>query len=91
MSKKKAVKKKVIEKKIEVNEAIYKEEPKEVKQEEKEEVKEEPIIYSYPTQSKCTRCGNINTKATSTHRGRQYRKCLMPVCRHKYSVDGEII
>lgn len=82
-------KKKQVKKKIEIEEVI-KEEVEAIVKESQEEQKEK-TIYSYPTQSKCPRCSTISTKATSTHRGRQYRKCLMPVCRHKYSVDGEVI
>ena len=48
-------------------------------------------IYSFPTRSLCPRCGGNQTQAYSTHKNIQYRKCMSPVCRHRYIVIGERI
>ena len=102
MSKKKAVKRvKKVVKKEEIGEFDAKaleghtpkmdeaDEKKEVKEPKEEKPKEKFIVYSYPSRSKCPRCGTVDTKATSTHRGTQYRKCLGAICRHKYAVKGD--
>lgn len=49
--------------------------------------------WSFPTASKCPRCGATDTKATHTDNkiGRQYRQCQRGICRKNYSVDGEKI
>ena len=47
------------------------------------------IRYSFPTVSRCPRCGSTNTRAYSTKKQVQYRVCLAPICRHKYSVYGQ--
>lgn len=46
------------------------------------------IRYSFPTVSKCPRCGGIQTRATSTQGNVQYRKCQAPICRWRYTVIG---
>jgi hypothetical protein len=45
--------------------------------------------YAFPTKSRCPRCNSIDTKAIGKHKGTQRRKCLMPVCRNRYTVIGE--
>ena len=49
--------------------------------------------YSFPTVSKCPRCGTTETKATHTDgkNGRQYRQCQRAICRKNYTVEGEIV
>lgn len=44
--------------------------------------------YSFPTVSRCPRCGATDTIATSTQGKVQYRRCLRAVCRHTYHVIG---
>lgn len=44
--------------------------------------------YSFPTVSRCARCGSSQTQAYSTHGNVQYRKCLVAVCRNRYPVIG---
>ena len=46
------------------------------------------IRYSFPTVSKCPRCGGTQTRATSTQGKVQYRKCLAPICGKRYNVIG---
>ena len=46
------------------------------------------IRYSFPTVSKCPRCGGTQTRAVSTQGNVQYRKCQAPVCRWRYTVIG---
>jgi len=45
--------------------------------------------YSFPTVSRCPRCGVTQTRATSTQGRVQYRKCLAPICGKSYTVFGE--
>ena len=52
------------------------------------ENRQSKIRYSFPTVSKCPRCGGTQTRATSTQGKVQYRKCLAPVCRWRYTVIG---
>jgi len=47
-----------------------------------------PVEYSFPTKSRCPRCGSTNTTRTSSYNATQYRQCRMPVCRHRFSVKG---
>lgn len=49
--------------------------------------------WSFPTASRCPRCGSTDTKAMHTDNkiGRQYRKCQRGICRWNYSVDGKEI
>ena len=48
-------------------------------------------VYSFPTRSRCPRCGAPDTKATSTQGEIQYRECIRPVCRHTFKVQGSRI
>ena len=47
--------------------------------------------WSFPTISRCPRCGSDNTIATrtDTKKGWQYRLCRQAVCRKSYPVKGE--
>jgi len=44
--------------------------------------------WSFPTVSRCPRCRGCNTRAVSTQKNVQYRKCMAPVCQKKYTVIG---
>jgi len=46
--------------------------------------------WSFPTVSKCERCGTTDTicRHTDTKNGRQHRQCQRAICRHKYTVRG---
>lgn len=44
--------------------------------------------YSFPTVSQCPRCRGTQTRAVSTQGKVQYRKCMAPVCRWRYTVIG---
>ena len=44
--------------------------------------------WSFPTVSRCPRCGGTQTQAYSTQGKVQYRKCLAPVCQKRYSAMG---
>lgn len=44
--------------------------------------------WSFPTVSRCPRCGVTDTEATSTQGDTQYRKCRRGTCRKAYSVKG---
>ena len=57
----------------------------------KKTVKPKEINYSFPTKSRCKRCGSLNTTAVRTHKNKQYRRCRSAVCRHKYAVIGDIV
>ena len=50
---------------------------------------EKPAEYAFPTRSRCPRCGSTHTEAYSTKGPVQYRRCLAPICRHRYSQFGE--
>jgi len=47
--------------------------------------------WSFPTVSKCPRCGLTDTicRRTDNKLGRQYRICQRAVCRKTYTVFGE--
>ena len=51
-------------------------------------VKAPPVEYSFPTKSRCPRCGSTNTTRTSSYNATQYRQCRMPVCRYRFPVKG---
>lgn len=46
--------------------------------------------WSFPTVSKCPRCGTTDTicKRTDIKMGWQYRQCQRAICRHRYRVQG---
>ncbi len=44
--------------------------------------------YSFPTRSRCPRCGAIETEAYRTDGKVQYRRCRRAVCRINYQVIG---
>jgi hypothetical protein len=44
--------------------------------------------YSFPTVSLCPRCHGRQTRAVSTQKNVQYRKCLAPICQRRYHVFG---
>jgi len=46
------------------------------------------VVYSFPTRSRCPRCGTENTRGYCTRGMVQYRKCLAPICRCRYAVTG---
>jgi len=54
---------------------------------EKPPKKAEPI-YAFPTKSRCPRCKQTDTEATSTQGKWQYRRCTRAICRHAYQVEG---
>lgn len=47
--------------------------------------------WSFPTVSRCPRCGSTNTicRRTDGQNGVQYRKCRMAVCHYNFSVQGK--
>jgi len=47
--------------------------------------------WSFPTVSRCPRCGTTDTicRRTDNKLGRQYRICKRAVCRKTYTVFGE--
>jgi ssDNA-binding Zn-finger/Zn-ribbon topoisomerase 1 len=45
--------------------------------------------YAFPSKVRCPRCGSLQTRRTGEYQGVQYRECMMPVCRKKFSVHGE--
>jgi len=46
--------------------------------------------WSFPTVSKCPRCGTTDTRCerTDSKMGWQYRLCQRAICRHRYRVQG---
>lgn len=46
-------------------------------------------VYSFPTRSRCPRCGSLDTVATGKNQDVQYRQCRMAVCRQRYTVIGQ--
>ncbi len=58
---------------------------------------ERPVLvrerYSFPTVSRCPRCGTTDTicRRTDSQNGRQYRQCTRAICRFNYSVNGILI
>jgi len=44
--------------------------------------------YGFLTVSRCPRCGSTHTRAYSTQGRVQYRQCLVPICRKRYTVFG---
>ena len=44
--------------------------------------------YAFPTKSQCRRCRGTQTRAVSTQGKVQYRKCMSPICQHRYTVIG---
>jgi len=59
----------------------------------KAQIQEEPKQkkWSFPTVSRCPRCGTTETicRRTDNKLGRQYRICKRAVCRKTYTVFGE--
>jgi len=55
--------------------------------------KADSLRWSFPSVVKCPRCGANDTRAYSYYleKGRQYRHCIRGVCRHKFSVTGELV
>jgi len=45
--------------------------------------------WSFPTQSRCPRCGGLNTVAVSTKKNIQYRQCRSAICLKRYPVRGK--
>ena len=56
-----------------------------------EPAKKKKDVYSFPTKSRCPRCGSTDTLALSTNGDRQYRRCQMAVCKWRYAVRGKKI
>lgn len=56
-----------------------------------EPVVEVALVWSFPTRSRCPRCGSAQTRSYRVENGVQYRECLSAVCRKRYRVDGELI
>ena len=46
------------------------------------------VEYTFGTKSRCPRCQSTNTKAYTTRKNVQYRRCQSPICRWKYVVIG---
>lgn len=46
------------------------------------------VVYSFPSKSRCPRCGTLDTKRTGSYADTQYRECKAPICGKKYSVVG---
>ena len=47
--------------------------------------------YSFPTRSRCPRCGSSQTRALSSQEQIQYRVCIIPTCRHHYKAAGRCL
>jgi len=45
-------------------------------------------VYSYPTKSRCPRCGSLQTDRLWEYEGVQHRRCRAAICRHKYKIHG---
>lgn len=45
-------------------------------------------VYSFPTKSRCPRCGSLDTGRRSEHGDTQYRVCRVTVCRKNFAVKG---
>lgn len=52
---------------------------------------EKEQAWSFPSKSRCPRCGATDTIALSTQGNKQYRQCSRGVCRKHYSVTGNEI
>jgi hypothetical protein len=50
-----------------------------------------PPQYSFPTKSRCPRCGALDTIARRTKGDTQYRECQRAICRHRYAVKGTAV
>ena len=48
----------------------------------------ESVVYSFPSKSRCPRCGQIHTVAYAIHGKIQYRKCLNTICKFTYKETG---
>lgn len=46
-------------------------------------------MWSFPTVSRCPRCGALDTQAYSTKGPTQYRRCRRAICRNGYAVRGK--
>ncbi len=46
------------------------------------------LRYAFKTVVRCPRCRSMDTKATSTQKSLQYRRCQAPICRHLFNVVG---
>lgn len=46
------------------------------------------VVWSFPSRSRCRRCGSIQTTRTSQDGPTQYRQCQVPTCRHRYKEHG---
>jgi len=57
----------------------------------KTKIENKKVIYAFPTQSRCLRCGTTDTTAYATKGRIQYRRCLRAICRHTYTVTGQKI
>jgi len=57
----------------------------------KKVVQKADVVYSFPSRSRCPRCGSAGTSSYSTDKDKQYRKCQGPLCRKNYCVIGEAI
>jgi hypothetical protein len=64
--------------------------PQDVAEKSKPETKKKQKQWSFPTVSKCPRCGTTDTicARTDPKMGWQYRKCQRAICRHRYRVQG---
>lgn len=52
---------------------------------------EAQVQYSFPSKSRCPRCKGTDTVSYKTNGNRQYRKCRAPVCRARYSEEGQVV
>jgi len=46
------------------------------------------VRWTFPSGSRCPRCGSAQTRAVSTQGRVQYRQCQAPICRHRYHQFG---
>jgi len=55
------------------------------------EPKADKKVFSFPSKSRCPRCGTMNTRRVGENRGGniQYRVCTAPVCAKRYSEFGK--
>lgn len=48
-------------------------------------------VYSFPSRSRCPRCGSTQTERYASSGRIQRRRCRVPTCRLRYKVTGTAV
>jgi len=52
----------------------------------------ESPVYAFPSKVRCPRgCGETRARIYGTTGDTQYRECMRPTCRHRFTVKGEVV